>query len=286
MKHLGVIGEPGKKSLSPVFQQAAIDALGLDLVYEAWPTPPEALRARVTGLRAPDVLGANVTIPHKEAVIPLLDEVDALSRRVGAVNTILNRGGRLSGSNTDVEGFLRALREDAAFEPAGCRAVIAGAGGAARAVVVALLDAGATSISVIARTPARAERLLGDVGRDATASLSAPGDSLDAWREAVASADLLVNCTPLGTSGTADEGRSPVPAEVIRPEMLVYDLVYRPAETALLRQARACGARTLGGLPMLVYQGAASFKTWTGRDAPVAVMRAAAEGVLRGEEGR
>src|SRR3990170_1742303 len=115
MKYLGVIGDPGRKSLSPHFQQAALDHLGLDIVYQAWPTPPDGLAVRVRGLRAPQVLGANVTIPHKEAVLPLMDEVDALVRRVGAVNTIVNREGQLCAYNTDVAGFLRALREDGGF---------------------------------------------------------------------------------------------------------------------------------------------------------------------------
>ena len=139
MKYLGVIGYPLTNSLSPDFQQAALDHLRLDIVYEAWPTPPNALGTRMTGLRAPAVLGANVTIPHKEAVIPLIDELDDLAHKTGAVNTIVNREGRLHGYNTDVAGFLRALREDAGFEPKGRRAVIVGAGGAARAVAMALI---------------------------------------------------------------------------------------------------------------------------------------------------
>src|SRR3990172_9596478 len=119
---LGVIGDPGKRSLSPVFQQAAIDALGLDITYERWATPPDGLQTRVEGLRAPAVLGANVTIPHKEAILPMMDALDDVARKVGAVNTVVNRDGKLEGHNTDVEGFLRALRQDAGFEPAGRKA--------------------------------------------------------------------------------------------------------------------------------------------------------------------
>ena len=139
MKYVGVIGHPLKRSLSPAFQQAAFDHLGLDVRYEAWPTPPERLAETVAGLRGPDRLGANVTIPHKEAVVPLLDDVDELSRRVGAVNTIVNRDGRLFGHNTDVAGFLRVLREDGGLDPAGARVLVAGAGGAARAVARPLI---------------------------------------------------------------------------------------------------------------------------------------------------
>lgn len=274
-----MITGPDKPSTSPVFQQAAIDALGLDLRYERWPTPPEGLATRVTGLRSPVVLGANVTIPHKEAVMPLLDALDDLVQKIGAVNTVLNDGGRLKGYNTDAEGFLRALRDDAGFSPRGSQAVVAGAGGAARAVVVALAEAGAASVTIVNRTPERAERLLADVrplsGDTALAALPAGDES---WAKAASAADLLINCTSLGSAGA--ERETPVPADVIRPDMLVFDLVYRPAETRLLREARARGARTLGGLPMLIYQGAASFKIWTGRDAPVGVMFDAARKAL------
>lgn len=281
MQYLGVITDPDKQSTSPAFQQAAIDALGLDLVYERWPTEPSGLATRITGLRAPAVLGANVTIPHKEAAMRLMDELDPLVRRVGALNTILNREGRLTGYNTDVEGFLRALRQDGGFDARGRRAAVAGAGGAARAIVVALVEAGAASVAVLNRTPGRAARLIDDLREHGDTELLAMDASQESWAKVAARAELLVNCTSLGSAGP-EEGRSAVPAGVIRPEMFVFDLVYRPTETRLLREARSCGARALGGLPMLIYQGAASFKIWTGRDAPVDVMMAAARKVLGG----
>jgi shikimate dehydrogenase len=287
MKYLGVIGDPGKQSLSPVFQQAAIDALGLDIIYERWATPPEGLATRVEGLRAPHVLGANVTIPHKQTVIPMLDELDALAANVGAVNTIVNREGRLHGHNTDVEGFLRGLREDAAFDPAGKRALIAGAGGAARAVVVGLAEAGARSIIVINRTFPRASRLVAEmtplVGET---ELNLLPDIFLSWADALSRADLLVNCTPAGQAAADDaaEEESPVPFDAIRSNTLVYDLVYVPAETPLIKAAKAAGARVIGGLPMLIYQGAASLQLWTGREAPVDIMfRAAREALGLGE---
>jgi shikimate dehydrogenase len=280
VQYLGVITGPSKQSTSPAFQQAAIDALDLGLRYERWATEPSGLATRVTGLRAPSVLGANVTIPHKEAVMPLLDELDPLVQKVGAVNTIMNRDGRLFGYNTDVEGFLRALREDGGFDPRGKNVAVAGAGGAARAVVVALTEAGAGSVAVLNRTPARARRLTEELRRHAgRTALEALDASPESWAKVAARAELLVNCTSLGSAGP-DEDRSAVPAELIRPEMLVFDLVYRPTDTRLLRDARSRGARTCGGLPMLIYQGAASFKIWTGRDAPVDVMFAAARKVL------
>jgi Shikimate 5-dehydrogenase len=212
--------------------------------------------------------------------MPMLDELDPLAQRVGAVNTILNREGRLSGYNTDVGGFLRALREDAGFDPRGCNAVIAGAGGAARAVVVALIESSAASVAVLNRSAERAQRLVDDLSPHAggtwlEALPAAPGS----WAKMAPRAQLLVNCTSVGMAGAAQD-ESPVPAGLIRPEMLVFDLIYRPLETRLLRDARASGARVLGGLPMLVYQGAASFKIWTGREAPVDIMLDAAREAL------
>jgi shikimate dehydrogenase len=281
--YLGVITDPNKRSTSPVFQQAAIDALGLGMVYQRWPTPPEGLATRVTGLRAPSVLGANVTIPHKEAVMPMLDELDPLVRRVGAVNTILNREGKLFGYNTDVEGFLRALRDDAGFHAEGADAIVIGAGGAARAVVVALIEARAATVTVLNRTEARAQRLVDDLSPQAgDTRLEALPATPESWAKVAPRAELLVNCTSVGMEG-ASEDESPVPAGLIRPEMLVFDLIYRPTETRLLRDAASRGARTLGGLPMLIYQGAASFKIWTGREAPVDIMMDAARKALAGD---
>ena len=280
MQYLGVITDPHKESTSPVFQQAALDALNLGMTYERWPTPPDGLATRVTGLRAPSVLGANFTIPHKEAVMPMLDVLDPLVKRVGAVNTIVNREGKLYGYNTDVEGFLRALKDDVSFEPDGCDAVIAGAGGAARAVVVALIEARAASVAVLNRSRDRAERLVGDLARaTGDTRLQACDATAESWAKMAPRAQLLVNCTSVGMAGAAEE-ETPVPAGLIRPEMLVFDLIYRPLETRLLHEAADRGARVLGGLPMLIYQGAASFKIWTGQEAPVDIMFDAARKTL------
>jgi shikimate dehydrogenase len=287
MQYLGVIIEPGKRSLSPAFQQAAIDALRLDYRYEEWPTAVDALATRVTGLRAPVVRGANVTVPHKEAVLPLLDDLDEIARKVGAVNTVRNDAGRLTGFNTDVAGFLRALDETGGIDLPGANVVVAGAGGSARAAILALLSRRPASIKVFARTVERSEQLVADL-RPWTAEtrleVLVPGDH--ALGPAMANASLLVNCTPLGTAGTPESAMSPVPAGTIHPQMLVYDLVYRPALTPLLRDAAAAGATTLGGLRMLVHQGAESLRLWTGLEPPVGLMlSAAAEALARDETG-
>ena len=214
--------------------------------------------------------------------MPLLDELDPLVQRVGAVNTILNRDGKLFGYNTDVEGFLRALREDGGFEPRGARVAIAGAGGAARAVVIALADAGAAYIVILNRTLDRAERLIADVRPHDRQRLAhcAAGHRPESWAKVAACRGAIGKLYLARHRRAPKRSSSAVPADLIRPEMLVYDLVYRPTETRLLRDARSRGARTLGGLPMLIYQGAASFKIWTGRDAPVDVMFAAARKAL------
>lgn len=281
MKHLGVIGYPLKQSLSPVFQQAALDHLRLDILYESWPTPDDGLATRVTGLRSPSVLGANVTIPHKEAALLAMDELDDVAQKVGAVNTVVNCDGRLRGYNTDVIGFLRALREDAGFDPAGRRVLVAGAGGAARAVVVALTGANAASVTVINRTLPRAARLIEDLRTISSATVLTPlPDEPSSWADALDGCDLLVNCTPVGSAGSPEEKDSPVPVELLRSDILVYDLIYRPAETPLMAAARQLGCKIVGGLPMLIYQGVASFELWTGREAPLDIMFNAARQAL------
>ena len=272
---LGIIGHPIGHSISPVFQQAALDFCGVDAEYRAYSVAPEEVGAFVAGLRQPGVLGINVTVPHKEAVIPFLDEIDDWATEAGAVNTIVNRQGRLTGHNTDGYGFLRALREGAGFEPKGRTTLILGAGGAARGVVLALAREGVGDLTIANRTPERAENLAQLArGRGITShAIPLAGAGL---AESAASAELIVNCTTIGmTHGPGDEG-TPLPRQAIPATTLVYDLVYNPLETRLLREAAQAGAATLGGIQMLVYQGAASFELWLERPAPVPVMLEAA----------
>lgn len=276
MKRAGVIGYPLSQSLSPTIFQAAFDVAGIDARYEKWVTRPEEIEARITSLRADDVLGANVTIPHKEAVVALLDRLDPLVERLGALNTIVNDGGRLVGHNTDVAGFARSLREDAGYDPSGCRAVVLGAGGAARAIVVALIEGGAARVTVVGRTASRAEKLIADLRPYARSTSLGAGGANGALRDA----GLIVNCTPLGTRGTDAAGQSPIAAEDIPAGAMVFDLVYNPPETPLVRAAKARGAKAVSGLGMLVYQAAESFRLWTGRDAPADVMFVAGRAAL------
>ena len=278
---LGIIGYPIGHSISPVFQQAALDHLGIDATYQAFEVTPDQVGQFVNGLRRPGVLGINVTVPHKEAVVPHLDEVDDWATAAGAVNTILNRSGRLTGHNTDGSGFLRALRDVAGFETPGSRVLVLGAGGAARGVVLALVREKVDSLTIANRTLARAQRLVELASPSRIDSQAIPLDG-SVLATAASSADLIVNCTTIGMSHGPDEEGSPLPPGCIPSTALVNDLVYNPLETPLLRAAGQAGAFCLGGIHMLVYQGAASFEMWTGRDAPVAVMLEAATRAMSG----
>lgn len=270
----GIFGYPLAHSLSPAFQQAAFNHYGLDARYLAWETPPDALAAEVAKLRGGDFIGANVTIPHKQAVMALLDEVDPLAEAIGAVNTIVKRGGRLVGYNTDAHGFMRALKEDAAFEPSGRRALLLGAGGAARAAAFALCQEGVASLAIANRTLARAEALAADLSADG-ASVSAIAADDAALNYAALNADLIVNSTSVGMRHGGAEGQTPLAGGLIPHDAVALDMVYNPQHTPLLAAARSAGARAVGGMPMLIYQGAAAFEMWTGRVAPVEAMFAA-----------
>lgn len=252
-------------SLSPAMHNAAFGALGLDAHYEALGVTEADLPERVARLREDDVYGANVTIPHKLAVIPLLDALTPEAQRVGAVNTILNRGGELTGHNTDVGGFLRALKDASGYDPESRDVVMLGAGGSARAVGFALLRAGAT-LGIVNRTTSKAEALAGALGRYGNVAAVRP----DGVISAVQRASLLVNTTSAGHD-THGAGQLPLPHGILPREMVV-DIIYRPVRTPLLAAAEREGLKTQNGLPMLVYQGAEALELWTGQGAPTEVM--------------
>jgi len=276
-KFIGLIGYPLKHSISPYFQQAALDYYQLDIRYEAWETSPEELETVVKRLRDLQNIGANITVPYKEAVLPLLDEVDDLANLIGAVNTIVKRDDKLVGFNTDAYGFIEALHREGHFEPEGKHAVILGAGGAARAVSFALVQRGISSLAIINRTLKRAEALadslnsyISDTSLKTKVNVL-PWQSLS-FQGTFNRCHLIINCTTIGTRYSSQEGQSPLSTEVIPRGILVYDLVYNPWPTPLLQSAQKAEANILGGLAMLVYQGAASFELWTGRGAPVDIM--------------
>ncbi|MBI2849336.1 MAG: shikimate dehydrogenase [Chloroflexi bacterium] len=280
-RQVALIGYPVRHSISAIFQQAAFDACQLDLHYELWEVPNGELETAIASLRYGDWLGANVTIPYKERVIPMLDEVDPRAREIGAVNTIVCNQGTLTGFNTDAVGFLRALRQDGGFEPQGKRAVILGAGGAARAIAFALVEAGVASLFIINRTMERAATLAQDMALHGKGVILAGPWEASIMTEVFTLCHLIVNCTPLGMRHTDGEQSSPIPESLMPRQALIFDVVYNPPETPLLRQAKKTGASALGGLPMLIHQGAEAFKLWTGQEAPLEVMRGAAGEALR-----
>ncbi|NHN42395.1 shikimate dehydrogenase [Halorubellus sp. JP-L1] len=261
----GLIGNPVGHSLSPPMHEAAYDALGLDARYVTFEPDEDAAVDAVAGADALGVAGLNVTVPFKRDVAAAV-ETDDLASAVGAVNTLDFSGETVTGHNTDVEGAVRALREQADAKLEGSTAVVVGAGGAGRAVAFGLADAGA-SVRVANRTVERAESLAADVSRAVDgATVGARG--LDDLVGALADADVLVNATSVGM----EEDETPVPAAALHGGLVVLDAVYAPLETRLLRDATAAGARTVDGAWMLLYQGAAAFERWTDEPAPVDAM--------------
>jgi shikimate dehydrogenase len=266
---LGVLGHPVGHSLSPRMHNAALTAQNIDMVYLAFDVPPERLREAVAGLRALGFRGVNVTIPHKEAMVHLVDKVDEAASRIGSVNTVVNETGTLIGYNTDVDGFTAALRSVRPQGAAGLTCFVAGAGGAARAVVAALYQEGAREIRVCNRTPQRAMALCDQASTwgSATCVTVDPGDAVDA----AAHCDLLVNATSVGLS--TDIKESAIPVDILHSDQIVMDLVYGPSLTVLVREAKARGAAAIDGREMLVRQAAGSYELWIGRPAPMDVMR-------------
>lgn len=265
---LGVLGHPVGHSLSPRMHNAALRAQGVDMVYLAFDVLPEALPDAVAGLRSLGFRGVNVTVPHKEAMVALVDEVEEGARRIGAVNTVVNDDGRLTGYNTDKMGFAAALRGVRPDGVAGLTCFVAGAGGAARAVLAALQEQNAGRILVWNRTAERAQALC----RLASAWGSSPCIPVsDAERAAAAAgADLLVNSTSVGLTSSIKEPA--IPVDNLGSNHVVVDLVYGSGPTALVREARVRGATAIDGKEMLVMQAAGSYELWTGRRAPVDVM--------------
>lgn len=268
---LGLMGWPVSHSFSPAMHNGAAAALGLNLVYLPLPVRPEHLPQALAGLAALGFVGVNVTVPHKQAVLPLLDEVDEAARLIGAVNTIkVGEGGQLRGYNSDWQGFLADLAHQG-VDPSGRSCLILGAGGAARAVAYGLGRSAAGRISVKARRPAQAEQLVADLQRlfPAGAFHTYSPDDL-----AHLSADLIINCTPLGMSPVID--CSPWPAAIPIPAgAFVYDLVYNPRQTNFMAQAVAAGNRAVNGLGMLVEQALVAFEIWTSQKGDRSAMLAA-----------
>jgi shikimate dehydrogenase len=276
---VGVIGSPIAHSLSPLLHNAAFAALGLEATWRSLPFEVAAGHAAeaLDAMRRLGVSGLSVTMPHKADVASLVDESTEVARRLGAVNCIANTESVLLGTNTDGQGFVASLARGAGFTPAGKRCLVIGAGGAARAVVLALADAGADEVTILNRTPERAAVAAALAGR--AGSVVAEGEGPLA--RAVRAADLVVNATPFGMTGASPQGADPwlVAPGLLHAGQVAADLVYVPRPTRWLVEAAAAGAQSVDGLGMLVHQAAEQLALWTGEPAPVEAMWEAAEAV-------
>lgn len=279
-KLAGIIGYPISHSVSPQMHNAAYEKLGLNYCYLPIPVKPEDLKKALEGIRMLGFVGVNVTIPHKEAVIPYLDEVTKISRLIGAVNVILNQEGRLVGYNTDGSGFIDSLREDVSFDVKGKNAVILGAGGGAKAVSIMLAQDKVKTMVISDVIYEKAENLCGYINSHFNiAPYACPVKSKE-LRKSIENCDLLVNTTPIGMSPKPDE--CPIDEDFqISARTLVYDLVYNPLETKLLRLAKSRGAKAVSGIGMLIRQGALAFSLFTEQEPPVKVMQDAALSALK-----
>ncbi|MFB0544727.1 MAG: shikimate dehydrogenase [Asgard group archaeon] len=264
-----VIGDPIHHSLSPNMHNAAFQCLNLDYVYLAFRVQKENLGEAISGFKALNFCGFNVTIPHKEECIKYLDEIDETALKIGAVNCVVNENGILKGYNTDGIGALRVVTEGG-FELDGKKIVILGAGGAARAIVFTFAKL-ASKINILNRTFPKAKKLVEDVSRTAKILIIAKKLSYENLKESILEAELLVNTTSVGMYPKTEE--TIVPQELLHEKLTVFDAVYNPPETRLLREAKSIGAKTIDGIDMLVYQGAEAFEKWTGKKAPIQVMK-------------
>ncbi len=270
----GIFGHPVKHSLSPDMHNSAFSELGLNSVYVAFDIEPENIGEATNAIRAMGIKGINITIPHKQTIIPFLDEVSPDATLTGAVNTVKNEEGKLSGFNTDVGGFLRAIREDLDFSPEDNTLFLIGAGGAARAVLSAFCMNGGAIVYIadILKDKAieLADQFKGNFENIRIETIEM--EDKDTVSEKFSEADILVNASPAGMDGV---GSHDIPLTSLKKSAVVYDLVYKPQNTKLLTDVRELGHKASGGLTMLLYQGAESFEIWTGETAPVTVMKKA-----------
>jgi shikimate dehydrogenase len=277
-----IIGEPVEHSLSPAMHNAAYKKMGLDYLYLPLLVKSAHLKQAVEGLRALNFRGFNVTMPHKVSIIPLLDSLDSLAEKIGAVNTVVNENGELRGSNTDGPGFLQALLEHG-VEPEGKNTVVLGAGGASRAISYVLARRGAR-LTILNRKLELdwADDIAGFIRADLGVAVKVMELGVAQLKSALAGAEILVNATSVGMS--PDVANSLVPAEMLRDGMTVYDVIYTPLKTRLLQEAAAAGCRTISGVDMLAWQGVLCFEKWTGQPVPMELMQREAIKMLERHE--
>jgi shikimate dehydrogenase len=268
----GVIGDPIEHSLSPILHNAAFNSLNLDCAFLAFKVKSAEVGNAINGMRALGIVGLNVTMPHKKSVISHLDEIDQTAKFLNAVNTIHNKNGKLLGFNTDGVGVLKALKENG-VNPAGKKVLLLGSGGAARAIAYALAKE-ADELVVLNRTVEQAKELASLLNRTFSKKVVADSLTPSAIQENLRGCDILVNATSVGMKPNANQ--SLIAPEWLKPNLAVMDIVYDPMETKLAKDAKSAGSKVVSGVEMLIYQGAASFEIWTGKSAPVEVMRKAA----------
>jgi len=282
-KLCGLIGDPVAHSVSPMMHNAAFRELGLNYIYLPFRVIPGELGKAIDGMRALKIRGLNVTIPHKVNVIPFLDDLDSLAEQIGAVNTIVNDDGFLTGYNTDATGFVRAL-EEKGVELEGKEVAVLGAGGASRAISFILAEKGA-HLTILNRLEELdwAQELAGRISPAFTREVPVFELNRENLAMVLDRAEVLVNATSVGMSPGSDV--TPVAADLLKSDLVVFDVVYNPIKTRLLGEAAAAGATGIGGLNMLVWQGALSFEMWTGEPAPVDLMKRQATRLLAAQEG-
>ncbi len=273
----GVIGNPVGHSMSPAMHNAAFEALDLNYVYLAFKV--EDTDSVLRGVRGLRIRGLSVTIPHKLAVMDGLDEIDDTARRIGAVNTITNENGRLVGTNTDGRGALHALERKEPVD--GRRVVVLGVGGTSRAIAFTLVtERKPEHLVLVGRKPQKTANLAEDIQQCSSCPISVSDFDAGRLRQEIASAAIVINTTPIGMFPNVDE--SPVPDDAFNKGQFVFDAIYNPMETLMLRRAREAGARTMNGIPMFVGQGAEQFRLWTGHEPPIEVMTRVVENALSG----
>ena len=269
-KIYGLLGYPVKHSFSPLIHNTAFTAKKIDACYLCFETKPENIKEAIEGIRALNIQGVNLTIPHKETCISYLDKIDKDAELIGAVNTIVHKENKLIGYNTDGEGFSKALKEDLNFDPRDKTIFLFGAGGAGKAVGISLAKSGARQIFIVDKNKKKAGALAENIGKNFPCTAVELTHSHN--QEAIKNAHLLVNATPIGMNPDDNLLINPV---YFSQQLLVFDLIYNPTETKLLRTARKKGLKAANGLGMLVQQAALSFELWTGEKAPIEVMRKA-----------
>jgi len=278
----GVIGDPIEHTVSPLMHNAAFAKMGVDYQYIPFRVRKEDLGKAIEGMRALNIVGLNVTIPHKVAVIQFLDKLDPLAKKIGAVNTIVNEDGVLKGYNTDASGFLQAMLEKG-IEPSRKNIAILGAGGASRAISLILAERGAHLVILNRQLELDwAEELALHLSQTFKREVKALELNEENLAMVLEKADILVNATSMGMSPNIDE--TPVPTKLLKPGLVVFDIVYNPIKTRLLREAEAAGAKTINGIDMLVWQGASAVEKWTGLKEPINLMREEAIKVLQKDE--